>query len=324
MGIWKKKWGIRVKYKEIFQAENAQEVVQKLKLNPQNTVILAGGTDIMVKARTRDWYGNFDVIDISGVTEWKNICVENGKIHIGPLVTITQLLNSEIVCRNAEVLWKACGTFGVPQIRNRATIGGNLANACLAADTIPALCVLKAQLQIDGVNGEYTIEASELLKSAPACLNHEEMAVSTCFYGIPAGKKTILSPGEVITDIRIPIQTETYVTYFEKVGRKRVGCMSKFTVAAALWIDQGIVKDLRLSIGAAFSDIRLLSESCEEVIGKPYEAEQMKRLSEQLGERIVAQQKKPNDELRYKAEVCKRLLPVVLSEMKQESERRFS
>ena len=311
-----------MKYKEFFQAANAQEVLQKLKTNTQNTVIFAGGTDLMVKARTRDWYGNSVIIDISSVNEWKNIRMEQGKIHIGPLVTIAQLLDSEVIYRNAEILWKACQTFAVPQIRNRATIGGNLANACLAADTIPALCVLDAQIQTNNGNEARTIEVSDLLKSVPACLNHEEMAVSTCFYGIPAGKKTILSPGEVITDIIVPVQSEKYATYFEKIGRKQIGCMSKFTVASALFIEHGVVKDLKLSIGAAFSDIRLLKEYCENVIGKPYDANQMQILAEQLGEKIAAQQKKPNTGLLYKAEVCKRLLPEVFAEMKEEAERR--
>lgn len=313
-----------MKYQEYLKASSEEEALQMLKSHPQNTLIVAGGTDVMVKARARDWYSQMDLLDISGVEEWKKIKLRDNVIKVGALVTISELLESEVIASKAKILQEACKSFAIPQIRNRATIGGNLANACLAADTIPALCVLMAEVETAGPSGQRRIPVSELLKNAPACLNHSEMAVSTCFYGIPAGKKTCLMPGEIITGVSIPVMDETYVTRFEKIGRKQAGCMSKFTLAAALHMENDRIADIRLSIGAAYAAIRLQSEFCDKLNGTVYEQKRIAEQAKMLGDIIEAQQKRPTLTILYKAEVCRRLVPRTLSEMREEAEHSLS
>lgn len=308
-----------MKYQEYYRASTAEEAIQILKADPENTMAVAGGTDIMVKARAKDWYSRMNLLDISGVEEWKGIRLRGNVIEIGALVTISELLASGVIRSKAGLLFDACKSFAVPQIRNRATIGGNLANACLAADTIPALCVLMAEIEITGPTGQRRIPVSEVLKKCSACLNHDEMAVSTCFYGIPAGKKTSLLSGELITGIVVPVMGETYVTRFEKIGRKQAGCMSKFTVAAALHMEKEKILDIRLSIGAACSDIRMQTEFCEELNGTFFEECRVRELAKILGDSIEVQQKKTTASIQYKAEVCRRLIPRILSEMAEEA-----
>ncbi len=303
-----------MKYQTYEKIKSLDELRKKIQTDPEQLLPVAGATDIMVKARSRDWYKDMKLVDITEIRELKGIREEGENIVVGALTTADEILRSDIIAENAGILREACSVLAGPQIRNRATIGGNLANACLAGDMIPALCVLEAGIDTISSEQDRQIPVSELLRSCPACLNHEEMSVGGCFYGIPAGKKTILKPDEIITQIRIPKMPQEYRTAFQKVGRKQAGCMSRFTIAAAMKTKDEVITDMRLSIGAAFADITLLEES-RELIGKKGSREMFGDLAQKLGDKIEMQIKVPSENLKYKAEVCRRLTARTLEEL---------
>ena len=122
-----------------------KEALEQLEKYGKGAVIVAGATDLAVKARSKDWYESKYLVDISRIQELQGIRKEHGKIMVGAMTTIYELLHSELIRKGAGLLYQACGNIAGPQIRNQATIGGNLANSGPAADTIPALCVLEKQ-----------------------------------------------------------------------------------------------------------------------------------------------------------------------------------
>lgn len=304
-----------MEYRSYEKIKSLEELIQRIHEDPEHVLPVAGATDIMVKARSRDWYQDMNLVDITYIPEMKGISETQESIMIGALTTVDELLQSDQIQKHAEILKSACKLLAGPQIRNRATIGGNLANGCLAGDMIPALCVLKASVHTISVTGEREIPVSKLLRSCPACLNHEEMSVGGCFYGIPAGKKTVLSPGEIITQVIVPKMPETYHISFQKVGRKQAGCMSKFTLAVAMFVKDEQIVDLRMSIGAAFSNITLLEEASSLIIGQKGSQELFADVAKNLGDQIEMQMKNPNESLKYKAEVCRRLTARTLMEL---------
>mgnify|MGYP004456739527 CR=1 FL=1 len=305
-----------MKYQTYEKIKTLPDLKKRIQKEPEKILPVAGATDIMVKARNRDWYQNMNLVDITEIPELKGIREEKDFIIIGALVTADEILQSEAVSKYAGILAESCKMLAGPQIRNRATIGGNLANACLAGDMIPALCVLGAQVETIVGKEERSILAEQLLKKCPACLNHEEMSVGSCFFGIPAGKKTVLMAGEIIIQVRIPKMSSGYRIAFQKVGRKQSGCMSRFTLAAAMDVEDTVIRDLRISIGAAFADITLLKES-ETLIGETGSEELFSKIAQQIGNQIETQMKKPNDSVKYKAEVCRRLMARTLMELYQ-------
>ena len=291
------------------------EAVEFLKRHPADAVPVAGGTDVMVKARSRDWYKDRYLLDIGGVRELAYIREEGDLLLVGANTTIAEILASDPVKEHAAILAGACENLAGPQVRNKATIGGNLANACLAGDTIPALCVLKAELRIVSPSGERYLPAEELLKPVKACLNHEGMNVAGCYFGCPAGKKTVLGSDELIAEIRIPKLGSDYTQRFIKVGMRQTGCMSKFTFACALKKDGAArISDIRLAIGAAFSDIRLRREA-DRLTGTEVTKEMIRALADELGDAVETQLPKPGEDLLYRAEVCRRLVNRTLCEM---------
>ncbi len=298
--------------------DTLEEALSLLSEGETKAMVVAGGTDVMVKARTRDWYKDVRLIDLSRIEGLCGIRADDDVLVIGSMTTIEELRESELIKKYAPLLWEASGVIAGPQVRHAATIGGNLANACIAGDAIPALCAMKARIVTVSSSGESEIDANDLLKKVPACLNHAQMTVAGCFFGCPAGKKTVLAPDQIITEIRIPKQDPSWKTRFIKVGAKRSGCMSAFTMAAAVSMEETRILEARLVIGAAFADVHLRKEAdlLSGMDAKEPETERaIDELAEDLGDAIEIQQKKLSPHIRYRAEVCRRLVSRELKEM---------
>lgn len=293
------------------KVKTAAQAVELLNADDIPKICMAGGTDIIVKARKRNWYKNMDVIDIGRVDELCHIKEEQDGLLIGAGVKIADLCKSALCREYAPILVAACNHIGSPQIRNRATLGGNLANGCLAADSIPALVLLGASVRILGQKGYREVQAEDFIIPCPACLNHDEMTVGGCFYGVTSGRKNILDPGEIITEIQVPKQYRSYQYFYQKIGRRNGFCMSKFTLAFLFEMKDKRIRDIRLALGAVFADMHLRHEiDClrEITVEAPEFDGIAKQIGEELAEHILSQTAKTNPSLQYKAEVCRRLV----------------
>jgi CO/xanthine dehydrogenase FAD-binding subunit len=123
--------------------------------------VLAGGTDLVNQHRAG--HATYDrVVDVAHVPELRVIEV-NGRLTIGAAVTHTEIVESALLQELAPLLVRACGHIGSPQIRNIATIGGNVINAAACADTLPALVCLGARAVITTPGGELHVPVADLV-----------------------------------------------------------------------------------------------------------------------------------------------------------------
>ena len=190
---------------------------------------LAGGTDIMVsvnhgqEARTK-W---LDLSRIRG--ELARIEPEDGRIRIGGLATMTALRQSKL-CREAcPLIGEAAATVGAIQIQNRATLGGNIANASPAGDSLPVLLVLDASVVAVSIDGERQIP----------------------YTGFHLGyRRTALEPGELIGRVLLPIPAPGSVQAFRKVGTREAQAISKVVVSMLGRVDGREIVDYRLAAGS--------------------------------------------------------------------------
>ncbi|HVJ49183.1 molybdopterin cofactor-binding domain-containing protein [Desulfitobacterium sp.] len=123
---------------------------------------LAGGTDIlpaMKKGELRD----VGLIDLSKIPDIRKVSIQGNVIKLGSLCTFSQIENSPLIKDEVPLLAEAAGTVGSPQIRSIGTIGGNIANASPAADTVNAMVALDAKAKLDSAEGSRTVLVSELL-----------------------------------------------------------------------------------------------------------------------------------------------------------------
>ena len=186
--------------------------------------VLAGGTDLLIGMQ-----GGTDapecLVDIKGIDQLHTLgFTEDGSFLIGACVTVNRLIESDATAGPMQALREAASVLATYQIRNRATVGGNLCNASPACDLGPALLVLGARLRLVSPQGERLVPLKEF------------------FSGV---KATTCESCEIVTEIVIPA-VRGMVSAFLKQGRVRGHDLAVVNAAGAL----GDGEDLRLALGA--------------------------------------------------------------------------
>ncbi|OGK09057.1 MAG: hypothetical protein A2W80_08730 [Candidatus Riflebacteria bacterium GWC2_50_8] len=197
---------------EFIKATDIQSACTALK-NP-GYMAVSGGSDLVVKIRNGMYPNLKGLVDISGLNQLNHIRTDENKVIIGSGCTMNQIASDHLLQDYFPVLVKAASTVGALQIRNSATIGGNVANASPAGDTIPALYVLEANVFVVGCNGNRKIPIAE-------------------FFISPG--KTKLEPGEIIEGFSLLLRKTR--GEFLKLGERRAHAISKINLAVATWND---------------------------------------------------------------------------------------
>jgi CO/xanthine dehydrogenase FAD-binding subunit len=217
------------------QPHSLEEAVRHLEGDP-GLVPAAGCTDLMVRG-VEALHQMDRVIDLLSIPELRGIREVEGGLEIGATTPFSEIRRSAAVRSAFPALSDAAGQIGGWQIQNRATLGGNLANASPAGDSLPVLLVLDATIVLASARG---------LREIP-------------YDGFHAGyRKTALQPGEIVVRIRLPLPAAGTVQAFRKVGTREAQAISKVVVAMAGRIEDGRIADLRLAAGSvAPTPIRL-------------------------------------------------------------------
>lgn len=205
-----------------------QEVLQALDEAPPQTRLLAGGTDLMVELRTGRAAPEC-VIDLHRVRELRYVRPEDGGVRVGALTTCTDLVGSPEIARGADLLARAAWLVGAEQIRNRATIGGNLGTASPAADLNPVLVALDATVRLCSLRGVRDVACADFL----------------CGY-----RTTLRRPDEVIESVFIAARPAGERRAFRKVGTRAAQSIAKVVLALAVVCDAGKVTRLRAAAGS--------------------------------------------------------------------------
>ncbi len=198
-------------------------------------VLLSGGTDLLVKMRAGAVRPRL-LVDISRVDSLRHASVTPDGAVIGSSAHVADLLASPALCERYPLLALALRSLGSAQIRSRATIGGNLANASPAADSVPALLAYNARLLLADGRTERELPLDQFLQGPG---------------------RTALERGEYIRAIVLPEPRLDWVPFFHKVGRRRAMTIAIASVAGLLAV-RGDVADVRLAAGSvASTPIRL-------------------------------------------------------------------
>ena len=250
-----------------------------------NGTYLAGGTVLLAEGGRVHPVGG-DLISIEDLPELHGIREENGSLFIGAAETFDALEWSEAVKSRAHALWQAAREVGGPQIRNRATIGGNVADASPAADGATPLLALDAVVETLGPDGPRSIP------------------IRSFFHG---KYRTELRAGELVTGFRIRTGGEVR-SAFRKVGKRTALAVSCLNIAAARRGNR-----IDVAVGAA-APRSVWCEGTSEILSSgPLTPERLCAARERLLTEIS-----PIDDrwgtAEYKREVCARLLSALMEE----------
>lgn len=213
------------------KASTVEEAVSLLQRAGSDGLLLAGGTDIMPAMNRVPPARGTTVIYLGGLEELKGIRETGGALQIGALTTDAQLAADPLVRTWAGALAQAAAASAGPQVRNRATIGGNIGTASPSGDLITALLALGATVQVTGQDG---ISERKL----------EDVVVGV--------KRTDLA-GQIILSVRIPRAPARTASAFEKMGKRKAMTISCASAACSVTLNPAMdaIEDARIAIGAA-------------------------------------------------------------------------
>ena len=159
-----------------------------LKSSLNNGLFLAGGTDLITKLNKKDINTEY-LIDLNSIDNLKKITESDSYIEIGSMITFSKLRESSIIKKYFKILTDCAETMGSPQIRNMATIGGNIINAGPAADGVPCIMALDGILVFKSLNKLRTITCLEYFENYAT----EKIKADELLIKILIPKKNILS-----------------------------------------------------------------------------------------------------------------------------------
>lgn len=192
---------------------------------------MAGMTDLLIRIE-RGFFHPKIVVDVKTLSGMRDLLVvRNGNLRIGAAMTMNEVALHPTVRSGWGLLAEGCQSVASYQLRNRATLGGNVCNASPAADSIPALLCYGASVHIFGPDGDRTLPLAEFI-TGPG--------------------RTALQPGELLTGITMPLPARGAAGKFLKLGRTAVGDISVMNVAVLGWPDEATPSgsQWRLALGS--------------------------------------------------------------------------
>ena len=225
-----------------FQPEKLEQALNFV--NEKKFVIAAGCTDLLAATENRSLSGN--ILDITKISCLNGFSLDKNYRRIGATTTWSEIVNSNLP--ECYEMLKACGKeIGSIQIQNSGTIGGNLCNASPAADSVPCLLSLDANVELRSINKKRIIPLSKFIKGS---------------------RKTNLKKNELLTSILIPRKKEKGISTFLKIGARKYLIISITMAACRMEINQKIIKSASISIGSCSEVAKRITSVEKLLIGK--------------------------------------------------------
>ena len=282
-----------MKFRDYLKVKSLEEFEQAIAAAEGPIVILAGGSDLVVQARDNR-FENHTVIDVLNIESLRQIEETDEYLEIGACVTHEEIAQSPLVKRYAPVLAEASLSVGSLQIRNHSTIGGNIANASPAADTLTPLTVLGAEVIILSNGTERQVRLPDIFEGP---------------------YRTNLDDSDLIVKLLVPKQAETVRYNYTKLGRRKALSISRMTIAALLELDsEGVVTKFEMTVGSTFPKPMLFPDISAMLVGKQPTKDDISEVARSLSDKIpeIAGVRAST---RYKQPVCRRLSERILKEL---------
>ena len=215
---------------EYYNVATTEEAIRLLAEKGEGTRIVAGGTDLILELERGVRRGIHTLIDITRIPGLDQVTLdEDGVIHLGPTVTHNHCSASKLIRERAFPLARAAWEVGAPQIRNRATVAGNLITASPANDTITPLMALGAWVVLASTRGERKVMLQDF------------------YTGV---RKTVMEADEMLVDIAFRALKASQKGTFIKLALRRAQAISVINVAVVLDLEVTTVQSASITLGA--------------------------------------------------------------------------
>jgi carbon-monoxide dehydrogenase medium subunit len=221
-------------WKHYHKSLSIDDALKALANAPGSARLIAGGTDLLLDLQQRRHPSVDTLVDISSIPELRMIEERSGLLFIGASVTMNQIVSSGLVCEHARALSDACALIGGPQVRNSATLGGNIAHALPAADGTIALIALGAEADIAD--------------------QHDIRKVSIHKLFLGPGHSSLHPQRELLVGFYIPLSKEREASSFKRIMRSQGVALP--IINLAIWVHRSQdtaleekIGDIRIAVG---------------------------------------------------------------------------
>lgn len=249
--------------------------------------VIAGGTDLLLELQ-RTTHRAEILLDLSSIPAMDRIGLVDGHISLSPLTTHRQVATSQLIQDAGLPLAQASLEVGSPQLRNRATVVGNVVTASPANDTISALVALGASVELSSISGVRNIPISDFHTGV---------------------RKTVMRSDELVTKISFPALAENHRGMFAKVGLRSAQAISIVHAAIVLSMDGDVVTDCRIALGSVAPTI-ILARAASLLVGNELTADPIAACAQAVADEI-----RPISDGRATAEYRKDVLRVTVARM---------
>ncbi|HEX9000437.1 MAG TPA: xanthine dehydrogenase family protein subunit M [Blastocatellia bacterium] len=213
---------------ELKTPTNLDEALRLLAAEPGIWRPFAGGTDLMVLLEANK-LAHKRFVSLWNLPELRGIEAVDNAVRLGAMTTYTQIQQHATLREEFPMLCEAASWTGAVAIQNRGTIGGNIANASPAADSLPALLVYEAEVELISATGTRRVAYRDFHTGY---------------------KTTVMREDELIKAIHLPRATAGWRQHSRKVGTRKAQAISKVCIAAMAQVDGGTINDIRLAYGS--------------------------------------------------------------------------
>lgn len=272
---------------EYFEPKTISDVITFLAKHGKDTKLIAGGTDLLVdmkKGRIKSKY----LVNLMKIPDLSYITEDGGDLQIGATTTFREIDESQLIKEKYPLLFEAAQAMGTVQIRNMATIGGNICNALPSADIPPALVALDAKAKIVGQRGERFLPLDKF------------------FVGI---RKTTLKSDELLTEVHAQSPPARSGTAFIKLGRTAED-LATLNVAVHVTLENnGACKEVRIVVGGGVGPTLIRSRRAEALLeGKILNEALIEKAAQAASEELKPRPTSIRASPSYKIEVSKVLV----------------
>jgi xanthine dehydrogenase FAD-binding subunit len=249
-----------------YLANTIEDAIKALTAAPGLAYPVAGGTDLLLEIQQGLKPRVHTLVDVTRIPELNQIEERDDHIFIGAAVPISTIVSSSTVQFHAPAVIEACSVIGGPQVRNTATLGGNVAHALPAADGMISLVALGAQAEIASTEG---CRLEPMLK---------------LFLG--PGKSALNLKSEILIGFHLPLRASNQSSAFSRVMRPQGVALPILNMAVSLERDGVNISDIRVAIGPS-GPTPLRAEGVEQVlVGKTPDEDTLKEAKEVLKETV--------------------------------------
>jgi len=225
---------------QLYSPTDLNDALRFLEHDGRNAAVIASGTDLLPRMKRRQISPSI-LVDISSFTEdLRYIHQSDGTIRLGALTTVTDLLESPMFYGRLSIIREAATLFGAPQVRNVATVGGNICSAASSEDLIPVFMALDAKLKLASARGERTVPLRDF---------------------VVGKRQTAREPSEILTEVSFSPPGGHSWTAYEKLGRRNMLILAMVNEALSLTLEDDLqtIHSARLALNRVSGKIPALA-----------------------------------------------------------------